>query len=82
MTPSPIGLRKARETTGPPRASNTIAGPPMSVDSAPTTASSPRSARTIRSRRSWAAMLRWSTAYCSLTRRVNAFSVSAMNGTS
>jgi hypothetical protein len=36
----------------------------------------------MRSRRSWAAIERWSTAYCSLTSRVNAFSVIAMNGTS
>ena len=50
--------------------------------SAPATASSPRSESTMRCRRSCAAIERCRTAYCSLTRRVNAFSVTAMNGTS
>jgi hypothetical protein len=36
----------------------------------------------MRSSRSCAASARWSTAYCSLTRCVNAFSVMAMNGRS
>ena len=36
--------------------------------------------RTIRCRRSCAAIERCSTAYCSLTSRANAFSVTAMNG--
>ena len=50
--------------------------------SAAATPSSPRSESTIRSSRSCAESARWSTAYCSLTRCVNAFSVIAMNGTS
>src|SRR3954452_15448402 len=54
----------------------------MSVASAPTIASRPRSESTIRCRRSWAAIDRCKSAYCSLTRRVNACSVSAMNGSS
>ena len=44
--------------------------------------SSPRSLRTIRCRRSWAAIERCSSAYCSLTSRVKACSVTAMNGSS
>ena len=47
-----------------------------------TTASSPRSASTIRSSRSCAAIARRRTAYCSLTSRLKAASVTAMNGTS
>ena len=70
------------EASSSPRPSNTSAGPPISADSAPATPSSPCSESTIRSSRSWAASARRSTAYCSLTRCVNAFSVSAMNGSS
>ena len=54
--------------------------PPISVASAAVMASSPRSESTMRCRRSWTAIERCSSAYCSLTSRPNAFSVTAMNG--
>ena len=76
------GRRNACCWSGSPRASNTTTAAPISVASAPTSASSPRSDRTIRSSRSCAARARRSTAYCSLTSWVNAASVIAMNGTS
>ncbi len=66
--------RRGRRTPSPCRRSATA--------SAAATPSSPRSESTIRSSRSWAESARCSTAYCSLTRCVNAFSVTAMNGTS
>ena len=64
------------------RPESTITAPPVAAASARTTSSSPRSSSTSRSSRLWIAMPRWSTSYCSFTSRVNAFSVSAMNGSS
>src|SRR3954449_6897021 len=59
-----------------------MAVPPMSVASAPTIASRPRSESTIRCRRSWAAMERCSRAYCSLTAIVAECSERSVNGNS
>ena len=65
-----------------PRAESTQTAPPMAAASARTSSSSPLSSSTSRSSRLWIAMPRWSTSYCSLTSRVNAFSVIAMKGSS
>ena len=74
--------RPSRRASSAPRASKISAGPPIIEASAPATPSRPRSDSTIRSSRSWAESARRSTAYCSFTSRVNAFSVMAMNGSS
>ena len=73
-TPSRRSSRRAPESTH--------TAPPVAAASARTTSSSPLSSSTSRSSRLWIAMPRWSTSYCSFTSRVNAFSVSAMNGSS
>jgi hypothetical protein len=65
-----------------PRLESTHTAPPVAAASARTTSSRPPSSSTSRSRRLWIAMPRWSVSYCSFTSRVNAFSVSAMNGSS
>ena len=65
-----------------PRPENTHTAPPMAAASARTTSSRPLSSSTSRSSRLWIAMPRWSTSYCSFTSRANAFSVSAMKGSS
>jgi hypothetical protein len=74
--------RNVRVAKGSPLAPMTMTAPPIKDASAAASASSPRSESTIRSSRSWAAIERLSTAYCSFTSRVNAASVIAMNGTS
>jgi hypothetical protein len=79
-TSSSNGRRKPWRASGSPRPSKTSAAPPTSVASAPATAPRPRSERTMRCRRSCAAIERRSSSYCSLTSRVNADSVTAMNG--
>ena len=79
---SSSSLAEARRTSSAPRASKARTVPPISVASAPAIASRPRSASTIRSSRSCAAIARRSTSYCSLTSRLKAASVTAMNGTS
>src|SRR3954451_20692542 len=81
-TSSSSSRRNVRTARASPRPSNTAAVPPTRLASAPTIASRPRSESTIRCRRSCAAIERCRSAYCSLTRRVNACSVSAMNGSS
>ena len=74
--------RCARRTSSSPRASKISAGPPISDgERARRRRRGPRSESTIRSSRSCAESARCSTAYCSLTRCENAFSVTAMNGT-
>jgi hypothetical protein len=79
-----VGQRAAERVAGQllPRPSKTSAVPATRPAMAWAIASRPRSESTIRCRRSWAAMDRCSSAYCSLTSRENAFSVTAMNGTS
>ncbi len=69
------GRRSARRGR---RGSTTV--PPTAEAIVAAISSSPRSSRTSRSSRRWTAMPRWSTSYCSLTRRAKAFSVIAMNG--
>ena len=79
---SSSGRRNERQASGAPRPSSTSAVPPTRPASAPTIPSMPRSASTTRCRRSCAAIERRSSAYSSLTSRVNACSVIAMNGSS
>src|SRR3954466_8949628 len=81
-TSSSSSRRNVRTARVSPRPSKTSAVPPTRFASAPTIASRPRSESTIRWRRSCAAIERCSSAYCSLTSRVNACSVRAMNGSS
>ena len=60
----------------------TIAAPPIAFAVEARISSRPRPSITSRSSRSWTWALRSSTAYCSLTSRVAARSVIAMNGIS
>ena len=72
--------RKPRPASRSPRPSRIATVPPTAEATVAAISSSPRSSSTSRSSRRWIASPRCRTSYCSLTRRVNAFSVIAMNG--